>query len=133
MPMSEEHKEALVRGRREGRIVKAYLHALRSRRPGRPVTVESVKARISALEDRIATETDELRKLQLVQARHDAEEQLAALSASVDLGELEKEFIEVAKDYSERKGIGYPAWREAGVPAAVLKKAGINRTRRASA
>lgn len=130
MPMSEEHKEALVRGRREGRVVKAYLEALRSRRPGRPVTVDSVKARVDNLEERIASETDELRRLQLVQARIDAEEQLAELSESVDIAQLESEFVEVAKEYSERKGIGYPAWREAGVPAPVLKKAGIARTRR---
>ncbi len=128
--MSDDHKEALVRGRREGRIVKTYLQALRSRRPGRPVTGESVKARIAGLEERIEAETDELRRLELVQARIDAEEQLEALTKTVDMGQIEGEFIEVAKDYSDRKGISYPAWREAGVPAPILKKAGIARTRR---
>ena len=34
-----------------------------------------------------------------------------------------------AKGYSERKGISYAAWREAGVPAATLKAAGISRGR----
>lgn len=130
MPMSDDHKEALVRGRREGRVVKTYLQALRSRRPGRPVTSESVTARIAGLEERIKAETDELRRLELVQARIDAEEQLEALAETVDIGQIEGEFIEVAKDYSDRKGISYPAWREAGVPAPILKKAGIARTRR---
>lgn len=130
MPMTDEHKEALVRGRREGRIVKSYLEALRARRPGRPVTVDGVKGRIAALAERIDTEPDELKRLGLLQARLDAEEQLEELSKTVDLGELEEEFIEVVKAYSERKGISYPAWREAGVPAPVLKKAGIARTRR---
>ena len=128
--MSDDHKEALVRGRREGRVVKTYLQALRSRRPGRPVTSESVTARIAGLEERIKAETDELRRLELVQARIDAEEQLEALAETVDIGQIEGEFIEVAKDYSDRKGISYPAWREAGVPAPILKKAGIARTRR---
>lgn len=128
--MSDDHKEALVRGRREGRVVKTYLQALRSRRPGRPVTSESVTARIAGLEERIKAESDELRRLELVQARIDAEEQLEALAEAVDIGQIEGEFIEVAKDYSDRKGISYPAWREAGVPAPILKKAGIARTRR---
>ena len=34
----------------------------------------------------------------------------------------------VARGYSERKGIVYATWREAGVPPAVLAKAGISRT-----
>ena len=43
-----------------------------------------------------------------------------------DIGELEAGFVAVAKSYSERKGLTYSAWREAGVDARVLKQAGIN-------
>ncbi len=130
MPMSAEHKEALARGRKEARMIKSYLEALASRRPGRPVTPESLRNRIKSLDEKIAGETDPLKKVELVQARLDAEEALASAEQQVDLDELEKGFIDVAKDYSERKGITYTAWREAGVPPAVLKKAGIPRTRR---
>jgi hypothetical protein len=35
--------------------------------------------------------------------------------------------VGAAKAYSERRGISYAAWRELGVEAAVLKKAGIGR------
>jgi hypothetical protein len=35
--------------------------------------------------------------------------------------------VKAARDYGQRKGISYAAWREAGVDAAVLKKAGIGR------
>jgi hypothetical protein len=35
----------------------------------------------------------------------------------------------VAKKFGEKRGIGYGAWRDAGVPAQVLKKAGVRRTR----
>ncbi len=45
-----------------------------------------------------------------------------------DLAELENGFEKVAKGYAERKGITYSAFRQIGVPAAVLKKAGISRT-----
>jgi hypothetical protein len=38
---------------------------------------------------------------------------------------LEDGFVEHARSYGERKGISYAAWREIGVSAAVLKRAGI--------
>ncbi len=40
---------------------------------------------------------------------------------------LEADFVKAAKNYSERKGISYAAWREAGVDAGVLKAAGLRR------
>ena len=46
----------------------------------------------------------------------------------VDLTELEMEFVKAARGYSERRGISYAAWREAGVSASVLKQAGITRS-----
>jgi len=130
MAMSDEHKEALAQGRRESRIIKAYLEALASRRPGRPITPDSVKQKISNLEDKIRQETDQLKKVELVQARLDAEAQLEEIEQSADLDTLESEFVEVAASYSDRKGITYSAWREAGVPASALKNAGVPRTRR---
>ncbi len=130
MAMSTEHKAALAEGRRQSRDIKAYLAALESRRPGRPVTVESLEQRVSTLTEKIETEPDPLRRVDLVQARIDAEKALAAVGQRVDFGELEAGFVKVAKSYSERKGITYTAWREANVPAEVLKKAGIPRTRR---
>ena len=39
----------------------------------------------------------------------------------------EKGFAGAAKAYGERKGITFAAWREFGVPTAVLKQAGITR------
>jgi len=38
---------------------------------------------------------------------------------------LEAEFIAVAAAYGAQRGICYETWREAGVPAVVLRKAGI--------
>lgn len=130
MPMSEEHKAALAQGRREARAIKSYLEALESKRPGRPVTVESVQQRITSIDEKLKKEDDPLKRVDLLQSRLDAEEQLEDLEKAADIEELETGFIEVAKSYSERKGISYTAWREAGVPASVLKQAGIPRTRR---
>lgn len=130
MAMSEAHKEALAQGRRESRAVKAYLEALGAKRPGRPVTPDSVKKKLASLEEKLAGESDPLKRLDLVQAKLDAEDQLAEMSDEADFDALEKEFVGIAKSYSERKGITYSAWREVGVAAPVLKEAGIPRTRR---
>jgi hypothetical protein len=64
----------------------------------------------------------------LRQARIEAEQSLAKTSSAPDLADLEKDFVKNAKSYSKRKGISYAAWREAGVPAALLKDAGIGRS-----
>jgi hypothetical protein len=130
MAMSDAHKEALAQGRRESRAVKAYLEVLGSRRPGRPVTADSVTKRLAGIEERLALENDALKRLDLIQAKLDAEDQLESLSGNVDHDALEKEFVEIARSYSERKGISYSAWRAIGVDAGVLKEAGIARTRR---
>lgn len=130
MPMSEEHKAALAQGRRESRAIKAYLEALGSRRPGRPVTADSVRKRIESIDEKLAAEEDPLKQLDLRQERLDAEATLKDVEAKEDIDELEKSFVEVAKSYSERKGISYAAWRQVGVPASALKAAGIPRTRK---
>lgn len=129
MAMSAQHKAALAQGRREGRAVKQYLEALGSRRPGRPVTPERLRDKISSLESRIAEEADPLKALEMRQERLDAEAALVRAEATEDFAGLEAAFIEHAKPYSERKGISYSAWRESGVPADVLRRAGIPRTR----
>ena len=127
--MSAAHKAALAEGRAQGRAVRVYLEALDANRPkrGRKRTAESIKARLGKVEAGLA-DAAPLQRLQLVQERMDLEAELAAAAApAVDLDGLEKEFVEAASGYSRRKGISYAAWREAGVPAATLKAAGISR------
>ena len=58
----------------------------------------------------------------------DLEAALARSEETIDLTELEDAFAEAAAAYGDRKGITYGAWREVGVPAAMLKRAGISRT-----
>jgi hypothetical protein len=69
-----------------------------------------------------------LKKLQLVQERDDARASLQRLEAREDLTKLEKEFVQVARAYSDRRGIRYAAWRAIGVKPEVLDKAGIARS-----
>ena len=129
MAMSDEHKAALAAGRRESRAIKAYLAAVGApKRRGRPVTKESLQARLADLDGRIAKAADPLTKVGLIQRRMDVAAELSSLAAPADMAALEAGFVQSAASYSERKGISYGAWREAGVPASVLKKAGVRRT-----
>jgi hypothetical protein len=129
--MSDEHKAALAKGREQGRAVREYLAALeQERKPGRKVDRGTIEKRIGDVQSRIDDEPDPARRVELIQRRLDLEEQLIAMQDEVDVEALEQGFIEAAAEYSQRKGISYTAWREAGVPASALKQAGIPRTRR---
>ncbi len=130
MAMTAEHKAALAKGRIESRAIKAYLAvATKPKKRGRPVTKESLQNKIGGLDKSIRAEDDPLARVDLIQARIDAQRALDDLEDEADLAELEKGFVEHAAPYSERKGITWTAWREAGVPAATLRKAGIKQTR----
>lgn len=132
--MSDEHKAALAKGRAQGKAVRDYLSALeQERRPGRKLDRATIEARIPEIQQQIDQEEDPAKRVELIQKRLDLEEQLVELGEQPDLEALEEAFVEAAAEYSERKGITYSAWREAGVPAATLKRAGIRRTRRPSA
>ena len=132
--MSAEHKAALAKGREQGRAVREYLAALNEeKKPGRKLDAATLNERITQTQAQIDAEPDPAKRVDLIQKRLDYEEKLADIGDSVDLDMLQKEFLEVAQEYSERKGITYSAWREAGVSAAVLKDAGIPRIRRSAA
>ena len=126
--VTDEHKVAMAVGRSEGRAVRAYLEALDANRPkrGRKRTAESIQKRLLAIDDEVAA-ADALTRVNLIQERMDLHDEAANLSQAVDLSMLEAEFVASAKNYSERRGISYAAWREAGVDANVLKRADISR------
>jgi hypothetical protein len=127
-PMSAEHKAALARGRSEGKAVRDYLDALRANKPkrGRKRTPDSIKKRLTSIDTQLK-DADPLTELRLVQERRDLENELLSMDSAVDLSAIESSFVKVAQSYSERQGISYAAWREVGVEASVLKKAGIGR------
>lgn len=130
MPMSQQHKDALARGRKEARAIKTYLEALKARKPGRPVTADSLKKRLKALNEKLNGSDDPLESVELIQKRIDLENELKRIDEVAHFDELEEGFVEHAAGYSERKSITYTAWRELGVPASTLRAAGIPETRR---
>ena len=128
-PMSEDHKVALAAGRAQGKAVRDYLEALEGSKPkrGRPRTAEIVRQQLDAI-PRALDNADAVGRLQLIQKRIDLEAELERLEGStVDISALEEAFVQVAAAYGKAKGISYAAWREIGVDAAVLKRAGVTR------
>jgi hypothetical protein len=127
-PLTDQHKAALAQGRNEGRAVRAYLEALRGNKPkrGRKRTSDSINKRLKAIDDQLKT-ADPVTELQLVQERRNLNAELDGLSSNVDLKAIEDAFVKVAASYSSRQGISWASWREVGVPASVLTRAGLSR------
>ena len=126
--ITDEHLEALAKGRTEGSAVRRYLVALENHKPkrGRKRTPESMMKRLAVVEQELK-HCDPLTRVHLLQERIDLEHALDASGDAVDIRTLEDDFVRAAKTYGDRKRISYAAWREAGVDAAVLKRAGIRR------
>ena len=127
-PMTKAHKQALAAGRAAGKIVRDYLEAVKRTKPkrGRKRTPESIKRRLNTIKNEFEN-VDAVTQLKYAQERLDLAIELAELTAKVDIAPLEKAFVKIAKGYGERNGITYSAWREIGVDATVLKKAGVTR------
>jgi len=127
--MSDEHKQALAQGRMESKVVRDYLEALRSAKPkrGRKRSPESIQKRLAKIETELAS-ADPLTELLLLQERRDLQDEAESLGSGDDLASAEEAFVKVAKTYSERRHISYATWREVGVEAAVLKRAGVPRS-----
>lgn len=127
-PMTDEHKAALATGRNEGNAVRNYLEALRNNKPkrGRRRTRESIASRLEAIDAELEL-ADPMTELRLRQERRDLQAESASMGEKIDITALENGFVIVARSYSARQGISYATWREIGVDAAVLKRAGITR------
>lgn len=129
--LSAAHKRALANGRTMSVTVNRYLSAVNTpKRRGRKVSRATLEERLARGRTVSKTATG-LDKAVAAQTVRDLEAKLVALDAShsADITTLEAAFVKVAKKFGEQRGITYPAWRDAGVPAVVLKKAGIACTR----
>ena len=129
MEMTQEHKEAIARGRKEARAIKAYLKTVDTGKHGRPVSRESLEKSLEKTNRRIEDSDDPLKTVDLIQTRLDIELALSRVEDVESIERLEAKFVEYAASYSERKGVSYTAWRQFGVPATVLRNAGVPETR----
>jgi hypothetical protein len=113
--------------------VRAYLDEL-SRKPprrGRKRDPERLRRELESIDARLPTLTA-LRRLRLLQRRLEFVAELEHLEGHSPIEELEERFVKVAASYGERNGISYAAWREFGVPASVLLRAGVTEHARGS-
>ncbi len=127
--VSDDQKSAMAEGRAQSRAISPYLEALESYRPkrGRKRTPESIDRRLQAIDSELES-ANQIKRLSLIQERLDLLDERRNLGRKVDLSSYEKTFVANAKPYGERRGISYQAWRQLGVPASVLREAGISRS-----
>ena len=118
----------MAEGRTQSRAIAAYLDALETHKPkrGRKRTAESIDKRLEAIDKQLGS-ANAIKRLSLIQERLDLLREKDSMGGEVDLSAFEDDFVGAAAGYSERKGISYAAWRELGVPPAILKRAGISR------
>jgi len=130
--LSASHKRALAEGRTMSATVDRYLSAVNTpKRRGRKVSKASLQQRLTDARAKAKASTG-VDKVLAAQEVRDLQTRIASIDAAgggSDLKSLEAAFVKIARQFGENRGIGYGAWRDAGVPAPVLKKAGIARTR----
>lgn len=126
--LSNERKEAMAIGRAQTQIVRDYIGAIArqeaSKNRGR-LNPEKLKGRILEAAQLFQTETDPIRKLDLLKKQREWTEKLQQWRDTEITPELEQAFIDVAADYADRNGYSYTDFRALGVTAAVLRQAGI--------
>ena len=124
MQMTQQHKDAMAQGRTERAIVKRYLESLEKVQRNNSAQIARKLMDVKTmLNDNSLTP---VKRLNLTQKKIDLTKKLNEQDKPMTQ-DLEKDFVRVAKSFSERKGISYKAWREVGVPARVLKLADIHR------
>lgn len=129
--MSAAHKAALSEGRTMSAAVDRYLSAVNTpKRRGRKVSKAVLQQRLLAARER-ARAASGVDRVVAAQEVRDLSRRIAATgtASATDVKALESAFVKVAKKFGENRGITYGAWRDAGVPAETLKRAGIARTR----
>jgi hypothetical protein len=124
--MDKAHKESLAAGRKEGRMIREYLELVEKTRPrrGRQRTKDSISRRLTKIEWELV-DVDPISKVRLIQERINLKFELADKDSVENQAELEKQFIKIALQYTERHRISYAAWREFGVDPDVLARAKI--------
>jgi len=129
--LSAAHKRALADGRTMSAVVDRYLSAVNTpKRRGRKVSKAALVQRLTDARAK-AKSANGVDKVLAAQEVRDLEVRIANMDTATggDVKSLESAFVKVARRFGENRGIGYGAWRDAGVPAVVLKKAGVARTR----
>jgi hypothetical protein len=121
-----DHLAALAKGREAGRAMRAYLNTLDTspKKRGRRANWQSKLEMAQAV---LADSEDPIDRLKAAQDVIDAQAALEAREAAGNTEDAEAGFVTYGAWYAEQHGISYSAWRQIGVPASMLKRAGITR------
>jgi hypothetical protein len=123
-PRKAERSTERGERRAETSAVAAYLTALRA--PKVPARSRAkLEKRRTQIEGWIAEESSPIREVELIQQRLDVDAQLAQIDQAARLPELQEAFVNVAASWAKRTGVSAAALREVGVPASVLRRAGL--------
>ena len=110
--------------------MRRYLSAVEMARPGRGTkrTSDAIGNRITKVDEMLVS-ADPLRRVHLTQERIELHAEYVRVTNgnSPDQSQLERDFIRVARSYGDRNGITYAAWRQCGVDADVLERAGLHK------
>ena len=125
-PMGDEQKRAIALGRTQNKAVDRYLEFLERSKPkrGRKRDSSRVEEQLKAVETQLETARG-VQRVNLLQRKEDLLAELKSFDDVQDGSAIEAKFIEHVAAYSDRKGISYDTWVKAGVPAAVLVRAGM--------
>jgi len=112
------------------RVVRRYLSAVESAKPGRGPkrTSDAIGNRITKV-DELLVSADPLSRVHLTQERIELHAEYVRVTNGnhTDQSQLERDFVRVVRSYGDRNGITFAAWRQVGVDAAVLDRAGIHK------
>jgi transposase-like protein len=125
-PAPEEGSSSPAAARAESATVGRYLDVLARKSPQGRRTPEFMEARLGEVKAALVDASPYDRVI-LTQERLDLQRDLAQRITPDDIAHAEKGFIDVGASWARRKGVGYEALRIGGVPAEVLKQAGIPR------
>ena len=116
-------EQQLMSQREVSWAVRRYLISLEPLRRGFP-SVGALEKKLAATTEMIS-QAEGVKKLFLIQKRINLKAAIENRGKHVPTTELEDQFVAVAKTYSDNKAISRKAWRELGVSAKVLDRAGI--------
>ena len=110
--------------------MRRYLSAVEMARPGRGTkrTADAIGNRITKVDEMLVS-ADPLSRVHLTQERIELHAEYVRVTNgnAPDQSQLERDFIRVARSYGDRNGITYAAWRQCGVDADVLERAGLHK------
>ncbi len=118
--LTEDHKAAILEGRRQTRVFNQYVKALSQSSPrfGSGLSIEKRKELDDLIHDKHTSPMERADALLILQA--------ADAVAEFDIETLEGQFKQIAPELCARKGYNRKVLKELGIPARVLNEAGIH-------